>query len=87
MAARKRVLKYKPAVDIGQKEDSRELVKRLLRDKPRIDLERERFFANLVRGLKSGRKPTKEEGNMMEEFVKMRKEIEDEERMSRRKNR
>jgi len=76
MAARKRVLKYTPAVDINQ----RELVKRLLEDKPRINLERERFFATLVDGLKRGRVPTKEKERHIEEFVKMRKEIEDEER-------
>jgi len=76
MAIRKRVLKYKPAVGINQ----RELVKKLLENKPRINLERERFFATLVHGVKRARKPTKEEERQIEEFVKMRKEIEDEER-------
>jgi len=80
MATRKRVLKYKLAVDIGKKEDAGELLKRLLKEKPRTSKERERFFAVLASGLRKAKVPAKEKDDVIKELVRMRKEIEDEER-------
>ena len=88
MAVRKRVLKYRLAVDIGKKkgtsigkkEDARELLKRLLEDKPRTSKERERIFAVLVTGLRRAKVPAWEKDDVIKEFVRMREEIEDEER-------
>lgn len=78
MAVRRRVLKYKPAVNIGRKIDARELAMRLLKEKPRP--ERERFFAVLVSEVRKAKAPINEKEEIIKEFVKMRKEIEDEER-------
>lgn len=79
MATRRRVLKYKPAVKIKRTESQQELMKRLLEEKPRIDPKRERFFAELISKMESGRVSEAERRNFIEEFAALRKEIEGEE--------
>jgi hypothetical protein len=79
MATRRRVLKYRTE---SQGELMKRLLKvtRLLKEKPKINLERERFFAVLVSDLRKAKMPAKEKDDVIKEFVRMRKEIEDEER-------
>jgi hypothetical protein len=79
MATRRRVLKYRTE---SQGELMKRLLKvtRLLKEKPKVNLERERFFAVLVSDLRKAKMPAKEKDDVIKEFVRMRKEIEDEER-------
>jgi len=79
MAVRKRVLKYKPAVRL-EPENARELVMRLLKEKPITAGERERLFTVLSTGLRKAKRWTKDNDDVMRELVRMRQEIEDEER-------
>ncbi len=79
MTIRKRVLKYKPAVRLVP-EDARELLMRLLEEKPRTNKERERLVVVLASGMRKAKRWTKDNDDVMRELVRMRQEIEDEER-------